>query len=81
MTTSGTAIPTLPEPVTTAPATPELRDAMNRDILERWDRLSAGDVSSITSVDELVRKVSSKYGQDRKNAGIDVGAVLKGRTF
>jgi hypothetical protein len=63
------------------PSSTDLRDAINKDILKRWDRLSATDVAAMTSVDELIRKVGSKYGQDRTNARIDVGALLKGRTL
>lgn len=63
------------------PSATDHRDALNRDILERWSRFSAEDISAIRSVDELIQKVGSKYGQDRMNARIDVGALLKGRTF
>lgn len=66
---------------TAEPSSTELRDAINSEILKRWDRLSATDVAAMTSVDDLIRKVGSKYGQDRMNARIDVGALLKGRTF
>jgi hypothetical protein len=52
-----------------------------KDIHGKWDRFSADDMSALSSVDDLVKKVSSKYGFDQKNARIEVESVLKGRTF
>ena len=84
MTASIPAAPTPPTHATATPASPaaaDHREAMNKDIHERWNRFSTQDVSAIKNVDELVQKVSSKYGQDKTNARIEVDALLKGRTF
>lgn len=52
-----------------------------KDIHGKWNRFSADDMASLKSVDDLVRRVSAKYGFDKINARIEVEAVLKGRTF
>lgn len=74
-------------PATPAVAIPEVttpnveRTQILKDIHEKWSKFSDQDLSAITSTDDLVQKVSSKYGQDKNNAKIDVEKLLKGRAF
>ena len=57
------------------------RTQILKDIHEKWSRFSDQDLAAITTTDDLVQKVSSKYGQDKNNAKIDVVKLLKGREF
>lgn len=68
-------------PAPTPPSIAHDRAAMLNDIHEKWTRLTATDVSELTGVDDLVKRVSSRYGQDKANARIEVDAFLKGRVF
>lgn len=71
----------IPTPLPVSPPAVADRADVLRDIHEKWNRFSDQDMKALTSVDELVRKVSSKYGQDKTNARIEVDAFLKGRTI
>lgn len=71
----------VPSPVPPASLATADRDLLMKDIHGKWNRFSADDMASLKSVDDLVRRVSAKYGFDKINARIEVEAVLKGRTF
>ncbi len=71
----------IPHPVPPSSLATADRELLMKDIHGKWDRFSADDMSALSSVDDLVKKVSSKYGFDQKNARIEVESVLKGRTF
>lgn len=71
----------IPHPVPPASLATADRDLLMKDIHGKWDKFSADDVSKLSGVDDLVKKVSAKYGFDQTNARIEVDALLKGRTF
>ena len=57
------------------------KQAMSKEISQRWDKFSEADVSAFKNKDELIGKIVSKYGQDKMAVTKDVDGFLHGRTF
>jgi hypothetical protein len=50
-----------------------------KDIHARWRRLSDADLSAIRSRDELIARVTAKYGQENPYLQCEVDVLLDGR--
>jgi hypothetical protein len=57
------------------------KQAMAKEISQKWDKFSEADVSAFKTKDELIGKIVSKYGQDKMAVTKDVDGFLHGRTF
>lgn len=67
------------KPATNQQDKAEGNKAVLNDIRAKWDKFSEQDVSALKDNDDLVSKVSAKYGTKPDQAQRDVDAVLKGR--
>jgi hypothetical protein len=73
MTNAASNSPAKPETST------ETRQIVLKDIGAKWDKLSAQDLSTFKTKDDVVTQVVAKYGLEKAQAQRDVDAVMKGR--
>ncbi len=64
----------------TGPAT-EAKKVLMKDIASKWSKFSETEVAAMTSRDQLLASVQSKYSLDATQAGREVDGLLAGRAF
>jgi hypothetical protein len=64
----------------TGPAT-EGKKLLMKDIASKWSKFSETEIAAMTSRDELVSGVQSKYSLDDTQARREVDGLLAGRAF
>ena len=62
-----------------APQSPEQKQAVFKEISAKWSKLSEQDVSALKGKADLVSQVVAKYGIPQSQAQSEVDALLKGR--
>lgn len=61
------------------PQSPELNQAVSKEICAKWSKVSEQDVSTLKGKADLVSQVVAKYGVPQVQAQNEVDALLKGR--
>jgi hypothetical protein len=59
--------------------TADAKSTLTQDIHGKWDKFSEGEVAALTSNDDLISQVETKYSLSAAQAKTDVMALLAGR--
>jgi hypothetical protein len=61
--------------------TSEMKQIVLKEIGAKWEKFSQTDLSGLKGKDDLIAKITAKYGTEKAQAQRDVDALLKGRHF
>jgi hypothetical protein len=67
--------------ITPTSQTTEGKKVLLKDIASKWSKFSETEIAAMTSRDQLVTGVQSKYSLDATQAGREVDGLLAGRAF